>query len=133
MEGDKNNVDKEEQQPAVESSPEETVTGLTQNLEALLCYVLGWITGLLFLILSKENKFVRFHAMQSLITFLALFIISFVGGMVPILSPITSLLVPPVGLILWIFLMYKAYQGERYELPLVGDIANEQLSNIEAK
>lgn len=52
-----------------------TALGIDENIEGLLCYVLGFLTGILFLVLEKDNKFVRFHAMQSIVTFLALFVI----------------------------------------------------------
>ena len=133
MEEKKNNANKQGQQQNVDPTSGKTVTGLTQNMEGLLCYILGFITGILFLILSKENKFVRFHAMQSLVTFLGLFILSMVAGIIPILGIIISLLIAPVSIILWILLMYKAYQGKRYKLPIVGDFTEEQLSRMETK
>ncbi len=107
-----------------------TVLGIDQNLEALLCYVLGWITGIVFLLLEKENEYVRFHAMQSLVTFLTLFIISIAIGWIPILGWLISFLVSILGLILWIMLMIKAYQGETYKLPYAGDFAEEQLKKM---
>jgi uncharacterized membrane protein len=107
-----------------------TVLGIDQNLEALLCYVLGWITGIVFLFMEKENEYVRFHAMQSLVTFLALFIITIVIGWIPILGWIISFLISILGLILWLLLMFKAYQGELYKLPYAGDFAEEQLSKM---
>ena len=107
-----------------------TVLGIDQNLEALLCYVLGWITGIVFLFLEKENEYVRFHAMQSLVTFLTLFIITIVIGWIPILGWLISFLISIVGLILWLLLMVKAYQGELYKLPYAGDFAEEQLEKM---
>ena len=107
-----------------------TVLGIDQNFEALLCYVLGWITGIVFLFLEKENEYVRFHAMQSLVTFLALFIISVAIGWIPILGWLISVLISILGLVLWIMLMIKAYQGETYKLPYAGDFAEEQLSKM---
>lgn len=111
-------------------SDNNTVLGIDQNLEALLCYALGWITGIVFLFLEKENEYVRFHAMQSLVTFLALFIITMVIGSIPILGWLISFLVSILGLIIWVMLMIKAYQGEFYKLPYIGDFAEEQLSKI---
>ncbi|HNX68737.1 MAG TPA: DUF4870 domain-containing protein [Candidatus Omnitrophota bacterium] len=105
-----------------------TILGITENLEALLCYAVGWVTGLVFLLLEKENAFVRFHALQSLVTFLGLFIISFVLGIVPILGMLINMILWPLGLVLWIVLMVKAYKGERYKLPMVGDFVEEQLA-----
>lgn len=104
-----------------------TSTGLEENVAGLLCYLLGFITGILFFVLEKENTFVRFHAMQSIITFGAIFVLSFILGFIPIIGWILALLLPFVALILWIILMVKAYQGQRYKLPIVGDIAEKQV------
>ncbi len=105
-----------------------TSLGLDENIEGCLCYVLGWITGIVFLVLEKENKFVKFHAMQSLVTFLVLFVVSLVIGMIPFVGVIISPLIGLLGLILWILLMYTAFKGERFKLPIVGDFAEKQIS-----
>jgi len=104
-----------------------TVMGVTENLEGLLCYALGWVTGLVFLLLEQKNAFVRFHALQSLVTFLALFIASVVVGFVPVLGALVGLLLWILGVVLWIVLMVKAYKGERYKLPVIGDFVEQQL------
>lgn len=104
-----------------------TALGIDENIEGLLCYVLGFITGILFLVLEKDNKFVRFHAMQSIVTFLALFVISMAIGFIPILGWMVSGLIGLVALILWLLLMFKAYQGEMYKLPIAGDFAEKQI------
>lgn len=99
-----------------------TKTGLQENVAGLLCYVLGWITGIIFLILEPENKFIKFHAIQSIIVFGILTVASW------LFSWIFWLLGTLIGIltfILWIILMYKAYQGERYKLPVAGDIADK--------
>lgn len=106
-----------------------TVLGVTENLEGLLCYALGWITGLVFLIVEPNNAFVRFHALQSLVTFLGLFVISFVVGLIPVLGILVNVLILPLQIVLWILLMVKAYKGERYKLPVVGDFVEKQLGN----
>jgi len=100
-------------------------TGMQPNLAALLSYVLGFITGLIFYFVEKENKFVRFHAMQSIIVFLALFVAQIILGMIPILGWVLSYLIAIGGFILWIILMIKAYQGEYFKLPVAGDIAEK--------
>jgi len=104
-----------------------TALGIDENIEGLLCYVLGWITGIVFLVLEKENKFVRFHAMQSLATFLVLFIILVIIGMIPFVGWVISILISIFMLFLWLFLMYKAFKGERYKLPIVGEFAEKQI------
>jgi uncharacterized membrane protein len=104
-----------------------TSTGLDDNVAGLLCYVLGWISGLVFFLLDKEDKFVRYHAMQSIITFGALSIIGGILSQVFFLGWIISVL----GFVLWVILMVKAYQGERYKLPWAGDLAERWLASEE--
>lgn len=104
-----------------------TSTGLEPNLAGLLCYVLGWVSGLVFFILETDNKFVRFHAMQSIVTFGALTVANFILMFIPIIGWIFSWLIGVLGFILWIVLMIKAYQGEKYKLPWAGEIAEKQV------
>lgn len=104
-----------------------TSLGLDENVEALLCYLFGWVTGIIFLILEKENKLVRFHAMQSLITFLFLSIVSVLINTIPFVGWLISPILWFIGLILWVVLMYKAFRGEKYKLPFAGEIAEQQI------
>lgn len=104
---------------------EKSSTGLDENVAGFLCYLFGFITGIVFLVVEKKSNFVRFHAMQSTITFLSLFVISFIVGMIPIIGLLAYLLWI-LGLILWLLLMVKALQGERYSLPIVGKMAEEK-------
>jgi len=107
----------------------ETSLGLQANLAALLSYLLGFITGVIFFLLEKKNKFVRFHAMQSIVVFGGFFVISIVLMLIPILGwLVAGLIIPIVSFILWIVLMVKAYQGERFKLPIAGDIAEKHSS-----
>jgi len=103
-----------------------TSTGMQPNVAALLSYLVGFITGIIFYIIEKENKFVRFHAMQSIITFGALFVLQIVLGFIPIIGWTLMPIVSIASLILWILLMIKAYQGESFKLPIAGDIAEKQ-------
>ena len=101
---------------------EKSSTGLEENVAGFLCYLFGFITGIVFLVVEKKSSFVKFHAMQSTITFLSLFVISLIIGIIPIIG----LLVYPIlilSLILWLLLMIKALRGERYSLPIVGKMA----------
>jgi uncharacterized membrane protein len=112
-------------------------TGMQPNVAALLSYVLGWITGLIFFLIEKENKFVRFHAAQSIIVFGALTVLQIAIGIFSgilaaihlyFLIPVFTLLYPLIGLaglVLWILLLIKAYQGEMFKLPIAGDMAEE--------
>ena len=106
---------------------EKSSTGLDANVAAALTYLLGFLTGILFLVLEKDSQFVRYHAMQSVMTFVAVFVFSVVLNFVPILGFLLSLLLAPLTLILWLVLMFKAFQGERFKLPWVGDMAEQQV------
>lgn len=102
-------------------------TGLDPNLAGLLCYAFGWVSGIIFYLITPKDEYIRFHAMQSILTFGALSIISAVGWRIPVIGWAMSLLVGPVILILWIILMVKAYQGEKYKLPFFGDLAEKYI------
>ena len=104
-------------------------SGMQQNVAGLLCYALGWLTGLIFFFIDKR-PFVRFHAMQSLLVFGGIHVLQLVLSWVlfPALRLWTLLamvsgLISLVALVLWILLMVKAYQNEWYRLPVVGDYA----------
>ncbi|MFC1955985.1 DUF4870 domain-containing protein [Chloroflexota bacterium] len=103
-----------------------TGSGLQQNVAGFLCYVLGWITGIIFLIIEKENKFVRFHAIQSIVVFGAYTVLAIILNFIPVIGWILGMLFGIVAFILWIVLMLKAYQGQLYKLPVAGNIAENQ-------
>ncbi len=101
------------------------------NLAGLFSYLLGWLSGLLFILVEREDSFVRFHALQSIAAFGALTVIVplllFLHSRVPFLRDffgILGIMVVIVGLVLWVVLMVKAYRGERYKLPVAGDLAD---------
>ena len=102
-----------------------TDTGIKPNVAALLSYLLGFVTGLIFILIEKNNKFVRFHAMQSIITFGFIFVFQWIAVFIPVLGVIVSGLLSMAAVVAWIVLMVKAYQGEYYKLPVVGDIAEK--------
>ena len=102
-----------------------TTLDMPENIEALLTYVFTWVTGIVFLILEKKSKFVKFHAMQSLIAFLGLTMFTWIFALIPIVGSLLETLTAILILVLWIVMMVKAYQGEEYKLPIVGDIAEE--------
>jgi len=101
-----------------------------KNVMAAATYLLGPITGIIFLLLEKQDKFIRFHAMQSTILFGALFVINFGLGFIPLLGWLAGLVLSMAAFILWIVLMLKAFNGEEYELPYIGKIAREQLGKL---
>lgn len=109
---------------------------MDEKVAGLLCYVLGWITGLIFYFIDKR-PYVRFHAAQSIVVFGGLQIISILLGMFFGISLLGGglagfsmgyalyTLVNLVGLVLWILLMIKAYQGERFRVPIAADLAEK--------
>lgn len=119
----------EEESKNKQSNPEKAPqsTGLDQNIAGLLCYLCWFITGIIFILIEKENRFVRFHAMQSIAISVVLFAISLILILIPIIGWLFGLLLMPISVVLWVFMMYKAYKGEMYKLPIVGDFSEKQI------
>ena len=88
---------------------------------------MGFITGIIFLIIEKKDKLVRFHAMQSTIVFGGIFVLTLLMAMIPILGWIIDFFLALAALVLWLLLMVMAIQGKRFKLPIIGDIAENQL------
>ena len=114
--------------PGVPLAP---ASALQENLAGCLCYALGWLTGILFLLIDRR-PFVRFHAAQSIVVFGALTIIRFLlvfgffgGRYFGFFSfvGLLSLLVSLATLVAWLTLMTLAYQGKWYEVPVAAGIA----------
>lgn len=102
-----------------------TATGMQPNLAALLSYLVGFITGIIFYVLEKDNKFVRFHAMQSIVVFGFLFVVGMFVGILPGIGFFLGYLLWILDFVLWLILMIKAYNGEYFKLPVAGDIAEK--------
>jgi uncharacterized membrane protein len=98
-------------------------TGLKENVASLLCYVLGWVTGIVFYLLENKNPTIRFHAAQSIVVFGALSIVNGLLAWIPILGWIIAGLTGILAFILWLVLIIKASQGGMYKLPIAGPIA----------
>lgn len=103
----------------------ETSTKLEENVASLLCYVLGWITGIIFLILEPENKTVRYHAIQSILVFGAYTVVMAIFGWIPVFGWILAIILGIAAFVAWIVLMVKAYQGIKYKIPVAGDLAEK--------
>jgi len=110
-------------------------SGMAENVAGLLCYVLGWVTGIIFLLIDKR-PYVRFHAAQSIVVFGGLHVINVIFGIVfgagfMMMGGWSSFglaaalygLIRLVAFILWILLMVKAYQGEKFQVPVAAGIA----------
>jgi uncharacterized membrane protein len=111
---------------------EGTSVGLRQNVAAMLSYAGGWASGIAFLLLEHENRTIRFHAMQSVLSAGLIHLVSVVGGFVLSLVPGTrsdamsiAWIVFGIGVVLWIVLMSAAYRGIRFKLPLIGNLAQK--------
>lgn len=101
-----------------------------EHLMGAVAYLLGFLTGIIFLLIEKESKFVRFHAMQSTILFGGVFVANAVLTFIPILGWLAGTVLMFGSFIFWIVCMWKAFQGEMYKVPYVGDIAEQQLAKM---
>ncbi len=96
----------------------------------LLCYLFGWVTGLIFFLVEPKNKFVRFHAVQSIALTVVLMVIYIILFIIPVIGWIISMLLGIAVFVLWIILMLRAYQGKMYKLPIVGNFAEQQANKV---
>jgi len=104
---------------------EKSSTGLPANVAGLLCYLLGWVSGLVFYLIEKQSDFVKYHATQSVIVFGTLTLASIALGVVPFIGGLLAPLLSLLAFALWIILMIKAFQHTRYKLPWAGDLAEK--------
>ncbi len=119
-------------------------TGLDENIAALLSYILGWVSGLIFFLIEKDSKFVRFHAMQSIlfnvVVGVVLVVLSIVASiLVVIAAQLSGALGSLIGLLVtlfwvvvslglliaWILCLVRAYQGKFFKLPVIGNLAEK--------
>jgi len=105
--------------------PSGTSTGVSPNVAGLLCYVAGWITGIIFFVLEQRNKFVRFHAAQSIVAFGTITVAGIILGLIPVVGVAFSSIIGIIGFIVWIIMIVKASSGEWYKLPWAGDVAEK--------
>jgi uncharacterized membrane protein len=106
-----------------------TSTGLSPNVAALLCYVAGWITGIIFFVLEQRNRFVRFHAAQSIVVFGIITVAGTVLGLIPVVGVGFAWTIGIIGFIVWIIMIVKASSGEWYKLPWAGDVAEKMVAS----
>jgi uncharacterized membrane protein len=103
-----------------------------QNLIAAIAYLGGPVTGIAILLLEKYNPYIRFHAMQSTVLFGFVFIANVAIGFLPLgaFGFLFGQLLTMVAFIVWIVLLYKAFNGETYEVPYIGPLSRRQLSRL---
>ena len=132
--------------PVYAAPPVAAGAGLTPNVAGALTYLIGAITGILFLVVDpfKNDRFVRFHAFQSIffnVAWIAFWIVWMILGLV--LSAIShglffiiqlpiNLVVTLGGFCLWAYLMYTAYQGKTFQIPVIGPLAAKQAGIVPA-
>jgi uncharacterized membrane protein len=118
--------------PPAASVPVVTAAGLPENTAAALCYLLGLITGIIFLVLEpySKNKLIRFHAFQSIFLSVAAIIVSFLLGILLVALPFGFFwifwLVRLAFFIVWLYMLLQTYQGKKVVLPVIGDLAAKQ-------
>lgn len=111
----------------------ETSLGIDQNIVGLLAYFFWWATGIAFLQIEKENIFVRFHAMQSIAVFVPLTIAWILASFIPFIGAFLATVLTIIGVCLWLFLMFQAFIGARYKIPIAGDWAEAQIKGTDSK
>jgi uncharacterized membrane protein len=123
-------------------SSDSPTAGMEENVAGLLCYLFGWVSGLIFFLIDKR-PFVKFHGAQAIafnIAIIPLWILYLIANFIfmglaaaihlPFLALLGWVLVPVIGILVcgtWIFLMYKAYQHEKFKLPIIGNIVEKMV------
>lgn len=122
-----------------ENAPQETETGLDEDVAAALSYVLGFLTGLVLFLVETKNEYVRFHAAQSMVVFGGLFVVSVVlsliqmvvsfidviGFLLGALFGLLNLVLGLVGFVLWVYLVVRTYQGADPRIPIAASVADD--------
>jgi uncharacterized membrane protein len=116
--------------------PPVSAAGMSENVAGALCYLAGLITGIIFLVIApyNQNKFVRFHAFQSIFGHLAIIILwiayVIIGGIIAFITHGFGFFLYPLFLllifVLWLYMMYSAYNNKKVKLPIIGDLAERQ-------
>ncbi|MET1124562.1 MAG: hypothetical protein ABWW66_04770 [Archaeoglobaceae archaeon] len=105
-----------------------TSLGLEENVEAALAYLLGFVSGILLLLIERQSTFVRFHAAQSVVAFLGLFLIWKILPLIPPFGGVAAVVIPFVSFVVWIYCIVRAYRHEYFKLPIAGDVAENFIS-----
>jgi uncharacterized membrane protein len=131
-------------QPPVQTAPGKSSTGLDENIAALLSYVFGWLSGLIFFLMEKDSRLVRFHAMQSIlfnvlfgvlafVLWIVLFVVFLIatqvsGALTTLLSLVSVLIWGAllIGVLIgWVMCLVKAFHGQYFKLPVIGNFAEK--------
>ena len=103
----------------------DTSTGLDENIAGMLAYILTWVSGIVFLILEPNNKYVRFHALQSILVFGIISLAMAIFSWIPVFNVIIYIVGGVLMFVLWVILMVKASQGQKYQVKWAGPLAEK--------
>ena len=111
---------------AVSAPVSASAGGLTDNVAAMLAYL--FVPAIIFLVIEpyNKNRFIRFHCFQSLFYTVACIVVNIALGFIPLLGIVVGMLLSLLEFVLWVVLMIKAYQGQKFKLPVIGDMAEQQ-------
>jgi uncharacterized membrane protein len=113
--------------PAGTASAGGTSIGLNENMAGSLAYLFGFFSGFVLLLIERDNRFVRFHALQSIYLSIAFFAVFTVMGMLPMIGWLSGVILSPIGLVLWIILMLNAFNGKYSKIFYIGDFVEKQV------
>ena len=111
-----------------------SIFDLDEKVVGLLCYALSFVSGIIIYVMERENKFVRFHALQSTVWFLLLAVVSVILTnlrWLPLIGGLMGFVAGLVGILCfvsWIYLMYMAYKGAEYKIPVLGEAVWNQVN-----
>ncbi|MFD2117425.1 DUF4870 domain-containing protein [Paenibacillus yanchengensis] len=114
----------------VNLDPDPSSTHLEPKVAGLLCYALIFVTGFIFLIVEKKSRFVKFHALQSIIIFGALTLLNIILPIIPIIGFLFSFLLSPIIFVLWLAFMLLALQGRTITIPYISKFIYDQLDRF---
>ena len=103
-----------------------TVTGVGANVLGALAYLFGFITGILFLFIERDNPFIRFHALQSIYVSVGLIALHTLAVNIPVIGWFLGVTIVPIGIVTWIILMQNAHSGKCPKFGYIGELAERQ-------
>ena len=107
--------------------PSETSVGLPENIAGSLAYLFGFVSGFIMLLVERENHFVRYHALQSIYISIVFVSVYLLLGMIPIIAWLSSMVLAPAALVMWIILMLNAFKGRYCKVLYISDFVNKYL------
>lgn len=100
---------------------------INENAASSLAYLAGFVSGIIVLVIEKENPVVRFHALQSIYFSLVFLIVFSSSSLVPVIGWIFGAVLAPIGLVMWIILMLSAFNGKKIKIMYIGGFVEKYL------